>query len=65
MSRFRQADDRTIPFSEIKPERFDPRVLGEPQDKRRADELRRVFMEEIPLLGEVEFDAPRQLKGNR
>lgn len=66
MSRFRQADDRTIPFSELKPERFDPvRLLdpANPADRRRLDEMRRVFMAEIPMADE--FEGPRQTRGNR
>ena len=46
--RFRQADDRTIPFSEIKPERLapvDPRLA----DRRRLDALRGDLREDIPL----------------
>lgn len=59
MSRFRQADDHTIPFSEIKPERFDRIALNEGQRAER----RRIFMEEIPLPEEI--DRPRQIKGNK
>lgn len=59
--RFRQADDKTIPFSEIKPERFDPvRLLDPVLDKRRLDEMRREFMEEIP-----EPETPMQLRGRK
>lgn len=60
MSRFRQANDRTIPFSDIKPERFEP-VVSESQRAER----RRVFMEEIPLPEELARERPRQLRGNK
>lgn len=66
VTRFRQANDRTIPFSEIKPERFDPVRLLDPADpasKRRLAEMRRVFMEEIPLPEEIA--PPRQLRTNK
>lgn len=68
MTRFRQPTPDTIPFSEIKPERFDPvRLLdpSDPADKRRLDGMRRAFMEEIPLPEEIEAERPRQLRGNR
>lgn len=66
MSRFRQADDHTIPYSELKPERFDPaRLLDPVEDKAKLDEMRRLFMEEIPLPEEIEADRPRQLRGNK
>lgn len=66
MTRFRQATPDTIPFSEIKPERFDPVRLMDPADpasKRRLDEMRRVFMEEIPLPEEIE--RLRQVRTNK
>jgi hypothetical protein len=68
MTRFRQANDRTIPFSEIKPERFEPARLldpADPHDKRKLDEMRRAFMEDAPLPEEIEAERPRQLRGNR
>lgn len=69
MSRFRAAEEPPIPFSEIRPERFDPmRLLDDLTDERRQrriDEMRRVFMEEIPLPAEIERDRPRQKRGNR
>lgn len=64
--RFRQADERTIPYSEVRPDRFDPVALLDPTnaaDRRKLDELRRVFMEEIPL--PEELDGPRQLRGRK
>lgn len=61
MTRFRQADEHTIPFSEMKPERFDPvRLLDPVTDKRRLAEMRRAFMEESPLP-----EIARQLRGNK
>lgn len=66
--RFRQANERTVPFSEVKPERFDPVALLEPanpHDKARLDEMRRSFMEDSPLPGEPGAELPRQLRGNK
>jgi hypothetical protein len=68
MSRFRSADEPAVPYSELRPERFDPFGIIDPScadGRRRLDEMRRIFMQEIPLPEEIARDRPRQRRGNR